>query len=138
MIEDDKFKKSLKHLELQYKNYKALDSSQPVLMKEAVSESVIQRFETCYDCMWKVLKRYLVKNLGIPEAPNSPKPILRLAANNDLFVSSTDQWFLYADSRTSTSHDYSGEKASACLEIMGNFINDAIKLYEKMSGEKWE
>jgi nucleotidyltransferase substrate binding protein (TIGR01987 family) len=138
MIEYDKFKNSLKHLELQYDNYKTLDPTQPVLIKEAVSESVIQRFETCYDCMWKVLKRYLTENLGIPGVPNSPKPILRLAANNDLFVSSIEQWFLYADSRTSTSHDYSGEKAGACLEIMQNFINDAINLYEKMSGECWQ
>lgn len=137
MIEYDKFEKSLKHLELQYNNYSTLDPAQPVLMKEAVSESVIQRFETCYDCMWKILKRYLSENLGLPEVPNSPKPILRLAANNDLFASSIEQWFLYADSRTSTSHDYSGEKADACLEIMQDFINDAIRLYEKMSGKHW-
>jgi nucleotidyltransferase substrate binding protein (TIGR01987 family) len=137
MVEYDKFQKSLKHLELQFENYKALAPSQPELMKEAVAESVIQRFETCYDCMWKILKRYLVETLGIPEAPNSPKPVLRVAAVNDLFASPIEKWLIYADSRTSTSHDYSGEKAKACLEIMQDFVNDAIKLYEKMSGKEW-
>ncbi|MCP5246453.1 MAG: hypothetical protein H6937_11135 [Burkholderiales bacterium] len=47
------------HLELQFENYLSLDSVLPVLTQEAVAESVIQRFETCYDCMWKILRRYL-------------------------------------------------------------------------------
>ena len=36
MIEYEKFQKALKHLELQYENYKNLDAAQPELMKEAV------------------------------------------------------------------------------------------------------
>ncbi len=69
MINYDKFTKSLKHLELQNENYQNLDESLPPLMKEAVAESVIQRFETCYDRLWKVLKRYMDKHLGLPELP---------------------------------------------------------------------
>ncbi len=99
MIEYDKFQKSLKYLELQFENYIGLDATLPDLMKEAVSESVIQRFEICYDCMWKVLKRYLQEELGIPEVPNSPKPIIRLGYENNLFASSREQWLSYADAR---------------------------------------
>ena len=68
MIDYDKFEKSLKHLQLQYDNYKTLDEREDLsrLDKEAIAESVIQRFETCYDSLWKVLKRYLVEVLGIP------------------------------------------------------------------------
>ncbi|MBT3210746.1 MAG: nucleotidyltransferase [Planctomycetaceae bacterium] len=138
MIEYDKFKKSLKHLELQFENYKGLDTTQPELIQEAVSESVIQRFEICYDCMWKVLKRYLQEELGIPEVPNSPKPIIRLGYENDLFASTLEQWISYADARIGTSHDYSGEKAEDALGLMGDFIDDAIGLYQTMSGETWE
>ncbi|MGD9873124.1 MAG: nucleotidyltransferase substrate binding protein [Kiritimatiellia bacterium] len=138
MIEYDKFQKSLKHLELQFQNYKTLSSDLPELMREAVSESVVQRFEVCYDCMWKVLKRYLAEQLGVPEVPNSPKPIFRLAFENKLFTSSLDQWLGYADARVATSHDYSGEKAAECIERMEGFIEDAIGLYQTMSGETWE
>lgn len=137
MIEYDKFKMSLKHLELQYENYIRIDSRQPVLIQEAVKESVIQRFETCYDCLWKILKRYLVENLGIPEVPNSPKSIMRMANENNLFSSPIEQWLKYANARISTSHDYSGEKAVACLQIMGNFVSDAVTLYSLLSGESW-
>lgn len=138
MIEYDKFQKALKHLELQHENYRTLDPGQPELIREAVAESVIQRFETCYDCMWKSLRRYMLEELGIPELPGSPKPIFRLAYENELFASTLEQWICYADVRIGTSHDYSGEKAQAALEIMADFIDDAIGLFQTMSGEIWQ
>ena len=88
--------------------------------------------------MWKVLKRYLSEELGVPEVPNSPKPIFKLANENQLFASTIEQWLKYADLRIATSHDYSGEKAQAALEQMDDFIDDAIGLYQTMSGQSWE
>ena len=138
MIDYTKFRTSLKGLEEQYKNYRTPDTSLPDLIQEAIAESVIQRFETCYDCLWKVLKRYLVEELGLADVPNSPKPVFRLAYENELFAASLEQWLKYAESRLDTAHDYSGEKAQACLELMGDFIDDAIGLYQTMSGETWD
>jgi hypothetical protein len=101
MIEYDKFKKSLKQLELQFANFErsAQRADLSSLDREAIAESVIQRFETCYDCIWKHLKRFMSENLGLPDIPNSPKPILRIAADNQLFRSPTEQWLAYADAR---------------------------------------
>ena len=138
MIDYSKFRSSLKRLEEQHENHLQQDSSVPVLMREGVAESVIQRFETCYDCLWKVLKRYLNEVLGIAEPPNIPKPIIRLAHENDLFASPLEQWLQYAEARIATSHDYDGEKAKACLELMPDFIDDAIGLYQTMTGTAWE
>ena len=107
-------------------------------MKEAVRESVVQRFETCWDCLWKVLKRYLVEEIGLPELPNGPNPILRLANENNLLPSPIERWLVYAKARVGTSHDYSGKKAQDALELMGDFIPDAIALYQTMSGENRE
>ena len=59
MIDYSKLKDSLTHLELQFNNYQTLDAGLPDLMREAVMESVIQRFEVCFDTLWKTLKRYL-------------------------------------------------------------------------------
>lgn len=137
MIDFEKFQKSLEHLQVQYENYTTLDDSQPELIQEAVKESVIQRFETCYDCMWKVLKRYLTEEFGIPETPNSPKPVFRLAHENQLMRSPVEQWLIYADTRTDTAHDYSGEKAENALQLMEDFIDDAIGLYQTMTEETW-
>lgn len=138
MIDYDNFKKSLKHLERQYENYRTLDASLSDLTREGVAESVIQRFETCYDSLWKVLKRYLQEKLGIPDVTDSPKKIFRLAADNGLFESPFEQWLRYADARIATTHDYSGEKAAAARELMNDFIHDAISLYRTMSGETWD
>ena len=49
-----------------------------------------------------------------------------------------DQWLLYAQRRNDTAHDYDGEKAQAALGVMADFIDDAIGLYQIMSGETWE
>lgn len=140
MIDYDKLKKSLKHLELQFANYK-LAQDRPELTdidREAIAESVIQRFETCYDTLWKDLKRYLIEDIGLADTPNSPKPLLKLAAQNELFASPVEQWLKYADARTSTAHDYSGNKAAEALLIVGDFIDDAIGLYQTMTGISWE
>ena len=138
MIEYDKFQLSLKRLEEQYANYDNIDLSLPEITREAVGESVIQRFEVCYDCLWKVLRRYLIEELGVADTPSSPKPIFRVAAKNSLFVTPLQQWINYADIRIDTTHDYNWEKAQSCLEIMRDFIDDAIGLYQTMSGETWD
>ena len=140
MIDYDKLQKSLKHLELQYANHQQAQSRPELteIDREAIAESVIQRFETCYDTLWKDLKRYLIEEIGLADVPNSPKPLLKLAGQNNLFASSVEQWLKYADARTSTAHDYSGKKAEETLALMGDFIDDAIGLYQTMTGTTWE
>jgi nucleotidyltransferase substrate binding protein (TIGR01987 family) len=140
MIDYGSFQNSLKHLELQFANYNMTQERHEltVLDREGIAESVIQRFETCYDTLWKLIKRYLTEESGLPDVPNSPKPILKLAGQNNLLTSSVEQWLKYADARTSTAHDYSGEKAAETLLIVADFITDAIGLYESMTGVTWK
>ncbi len=138
MIDYGNFSRSLKNLESQYVNYRNLDDSLPQWMQEAVAESVIQRFETCYDSMWKVLRRYLQEELGLAEVPNSPRPVLRLADSNNLLVATLAEWNNYVQARIDTTHDYNAEKAQGALEMMDGFIDDAIGLYQTLSGETWE
>ena len=138
MIDYTKFRLSLVRLEEQHENFRHLDPSLPRLTYEAVPESVIQRFETCFDSMWKVLKRYMAEELGIPDVPNSPKPLLRLANENSLLADPVESWLDYARHRVDTAHDYSVEKASRCLEAMPGFIQGAIELYQTMTGRRWE
>jgi len=135
MIDYSKLQKSLKHLELQFQNYR-LASNRPELTaidREAISESVIQRFEVCYDTLSKDIKCYLIEELGLADVPSSPKPILKLAGQSDLFSTPVEQWLKYADARTATAHDYGGEKAAETLLLINHFIADAIALYQKMT-----
>lgn len=137
-IDYGKFRLSLKRLEEQHANYQNTDVSRSSLDEEAVAESVIQRFEICYDCLWKVLRRYLIDEMALADVPSSPNPIFRLANQNGLFRSPVDQWLMYAQRRIDTSHDYDGEKARAALDVAADFINDAVGLYQTMTGDAWE
>ena len=84
-IDYEKFRRSLKRLEEQYANYRSPDVARPTLDQEGIAESVTRRFRICHDCLWKVLKRYLIEALGVADPPNGPKPIFRLAHENHLF-----------------------------------------------------
>ena len=137
MIDYSKSRSSLKRLGEQHDNHLTLDAAMLELIREGIAESVIRRFVTCYDCLWKVLKKYLMEELGIAETPNSPKPIFRLANENRLLPSSVEQWLRHADACMDTSHDYDGEKTKAFLNLVPHFIDDAICLHGMMSGEAW-
>ena len=138
MIDYSKFRSSLKRLEEQNANYRRGNAALSDLDREGVAESVTRRFKICYDCLWKVLRLYLTHELGIAETPNSPKPAFRLAHENDLFAAPIEQWFRYAEARIGASHDYDREKAKACLVLVPDFIDDAIGLYQAMSGTPWD
>ena len=84
-----------------------------------------------------MLRRHLAEELGVPDAPNSPKPVFRLAFENNLLPLQIEKWLDYANSRINTSLDYDEGKARRCLGIIGDFIDDATGLYETMSGETW-
>lgn len=137
MIDYGTLRLSLQRLEEQSRNHRQGNPLLSELDREALAESVIQRFKTCYDCLWKVLKRYLREGLGIPDPPNSPKPVFRLAHENDLLAVPLKRWFRYVDPRSGTAHDYDGAKAQACLALVPDFIEDTIRLYQTMSGSLW-
>ena len=140
MIDYEKLQKSLKHLEQQFENYQRSQERTELLEidREAVAESVIHRFETCFDTLWKDLRRYLTEEFGLAEIPNSPRPVLKLAGQNNLFSATVEQWLKYCDARNSSAHDYSGDKAAETLLIVGDFIEDAIGLYQTMTKTTWE
>jgi len=135
MVDYSSFHKTLDLLSKQYEHYQQLDPSHSDLVREAVVESVVKRFEICYDCLWKALRRHLVEEIALPNVPNSPKGIFRLANEHELLASPVEQWFRYVDTRIDTAHDYSLAKVEACVNLVESFIADASNLSQRMSGE---
>lgn len=134
MIDYGKFRLSLERLHERYERHRALGDSHPDWIRESVSESTIQRFETCCDCLWKALRRHLGEELGLSDVPNSPKPVFRIAAENGLLPTPTEHWLDYAEKRIGTAHDYDGEQARERLAVMAGFVADATALYETLTG----
>ena len=138
MIDYGNFGRSLKNLELQNANRKQLPLDLPQLIHEGIDESVIRRFETCNDTLWKTLRRYLIEEMGFVTISASPRTIIRTAGESELLHSPVERWMEYINLRIGTAHDYSGEKATAALGRVDDFIADAIGLYQVMVGESWE
>ncbi len=134
-IDYSNFKLSLKNLESQHDHLLHLSPDYPSFVHEGMAESVIQRFETCYDTLWKVLRRHLIETLGIDEVSNSPRPVFRIANENHLLAAGGEQWELYVQTRIDTTHDYDREKAANAIAIMPAFLDDAIRLYSALTGE---
>ena len=134
-VDYSKFRLSLWRLAEQYRNP---PPGRTRFDAEGVAGSVIQRFDVCFDCLWKVLKRHLIADFGPADPPNSSKPLLRIAGENGLLHAGAEQWLRYANARVDTTHDYDGEKARACLEVVPHCVEDATRLYETMTGETWE
>lgn len=135
----DKLEKALINLKLQFQNYQT-PKPRDVLDQEAIEESVIQRFEICYDLLWKNLKRHMTEVLGLSGIPNSPKPVLRIAYENNLFPSTEclERWFTYASIRVDTTHAYDIEAKERALNHVDDFIADAVRVYETITGVKWQ
>jgi len=136
----DKLQKSLRHLESRFRYFESSEYSKlPVPAWESVQESIIRRFEVCYDMMWKHIRHHMIEELGLPErdVPNSPKPIFRIARQNHL-LADIDAWLKHAQTRIDTSHDYSGEKMQNALQHMGDFIDEAVKVYETLTETTWQ
>lgn len=137
MLEYGSLRRSLKNLEMQNDNRKNMPLDLPQLMREAVDESVIQRFEVCYDVLWKSLRRHLIETEGFPDVVASPRPVFRLAGETGVLATPVERWMEYVNLRIGTAHDYSSDKAVAALRRVDDFIADAIDLYQTMTGESW-
>ena len=134
----EKLEKSLYRLKKQYENFLNLDKQNlSEINKEAIKESVIQRFESCYDSFWKSLKKYLQEEGVLAEQVISPKPIFRKAHEAGLIdKEDLERFFNYVDLRIGTSHDYSLAKAEEALKKMGDFIQDVLHIYNQLVENK--
>jgi len=122
----------LNNLEEQHDHLHQLDSDTPRLTRDGIAESVIQRFEICYDMAWKVLRRHLHAELRIPDLPNSPRPVFRVAAENHLVGDGGQRWQDYSSARIQTTHMYSPEIVQSAIALMPTFIRDTADLIQRM------
>jgi nucleotidyltransferase substrate binding protein (TIGR01987 family) len=136
-IDYTKFKSALTRLEQRYIDYLNNQEGAPEYIREALQESCIQRFEVCLDTSWKHLKKYLQEVEKMTDIPASPNGVFRKAFVA-LVITDVEKWMNFNDKRIATSHDYDASKASETFEVIADFISEAIALYEKISGERWQ
>lgn len=133
MIDTSRLQETIDRLEMQFENCQSLDSSQPQLIKEAVEESVIRRFNVCFDCLWKTLRIYLIKELGLPEVEDNPKPVFRLGNENNLLRSGVEIWLEYADFRELQRLNDFPDQKSCEFKTGKSFIKEARSILKALN-----
>lgn len=101
--------------------YENSDKLEP-LLKDAVKESLIQRFEYTHEMAWKTAKKFLVEIEGY-KSDIGPNSVIRVCGELELL--DAEKWLEYGTARQSTSHDYSGLKATVTLDAVEDFSRDA-------------
>ncbi len=89
------------------------------------------------DTIWKHLKKYLEEELGLIDIPNAPNPVFKQAFASKL-IDDAEIWIDFNKKRGVSTHDYSENKADAALAVIGDFIEEAIDVYEGITGERWQ
>ena len=136
-LEYEKLAQSLERLKDQYEFFQSNEADFSGLVEEAMKESIIKRFDICFDTLWKHLKIFTPEEAGLHTMPNSPLAIFRIAHESGVIDQGMQERLVgYNKVRGEAAHDYSLEKADAALGAVGDFIADATELYEQMTEEK--
>ncbi|RME21181.1 MAG: nucleotidyltransferase [Deltaproteobacteria bacterium] len=114
---------------------KAIESLRRALAQpknEFIRDSVIQRFEFCYELGWKFLRRCLAEEEGAEYVRHlSRKDIFRLAAQKGI-IDAPEQWFDFHRARNETSHLDSENKADEVYEKAREFLPAVEKLLAQL------
>lgn len=91
---------------------------------EFVRDSVIQRFEFCYDLMTKFIKRHLKNYSENPSSIDemSFPDMIREADKKQVLKNNLETWSLYRKQRNITSDTYDESKANAVLAQIPSFL----------------
>ena len=123
----DGLAKSIGALERSAKVAGALDTANADL-EATVRAGVIQNFEVAYEQSWKMMKRWLARNIGrIYVDGVSRRGLFRLAAENRL-ITDVGRWMGYHAARNTTSHTYNEGTDQRVYAEASIFITDANRL----------
>ena len=128
------YEKAIMQLENALKTYNFdLVQSNPDLVMH-VRAGAIQAFEFVYELSWKFIKRYLEITEPEPEIIDqiSFPELIRTACEKGLIKSDVNQWRLYRQYRSTTSHTYDEEKAELIFDELPKFLEEAKKLLKTL------
>lgn len=135
-IDYTKLQQALNNLKEQYENSLTMDEQDlSEATRKAIKNSVVMCFAICYDTLWKHMKKHLEEEL--PSVPGSPLKVFRIAKDASLINEEMQENLVkYNELRRQATHDYSMDKANDVLAEVGNFIEDASKIYRILIAEK--
>lgn len=119
--------KSLLRLKEQYNFYQSPAlSALPANAQDGIRESVVKRFEICYDMLRQHSKKFLGSD---GEGARTQKDVFR-TLNKQLLKNQAllENLFNYVDARNATSHNYGEAVRDASFDCVADFIEDATEI----------
>jgi nucleotidyltransferase substrate binding protein (TIGR01987 family) len=105
------------------------------ITRKGLRSGVIQNFEFTYELCWKMMRRWLEKNIGRAYIEGiSRRELFRFARESQL-IESIENWMIYHEARNSISHTYNEEMANEVYHIALDFIIDARKFYSTIEAK---
>ncbi len=102
--------------------------------EDILRDSVIQRFEFCYELAWKTLKEYLHAN-GL-SVETLPRPVFKAAYQHNI-INDEKLWLQMINDRNATSHLYAEGFANAAAQrVKDKYLPAFRELQEKLVENK--
>ena len=136
MIDYTHYQNSFNQLVRFWENYidkKSPDASDKAT--EIMKVGLVHSFQICFEAQIKILRRYLIDEMGTLNQLEGAKPILRAANENNLLPSPVEQWFTYVNVRNAAAHDHDMEKANDAVVILPDYIEDSKALFQNMKAQ---
>ncbi len=100
------FRKALKTLEVSFTILDEIKNGPHTTFIMSAQDSVIKRFEYCYDFFWKIIKLYLEESYNLIDV-NSPKSVFRACVKHNFCSEKEGEELLdMIASRNLTTHTY--------------------------------
>lgn len=122
------FENALARLQEGYARY------QQDIKDNQIRDGLIQRFEFTYEISHKMLKRYLERTSPNPGQFDSMPfaDLIRNGNEQSLLLSDWNQWNIFREMRSKSSHTYNEDIALEVVSVIADFIAEAKVLLEQL------
>jgi nucleotidyltransferase substrate binding protein (TIGR01987 family) len=99
-----------------------------------IRDGLVQRFEFAYEIAHRLLRRYLMANVGPPEIISGMNfaDIIRVANENNLLLGNWPRWKTYRDMRSRTGHSYDEAVALDVVAGIPAFLDEVRYLRDRL------
>lgn len=118
------YEKAVRRLGEVIKEYKKHDETS--VINTMLRDSVVQRFEICYELAWKTMKEYMIEE-GV-QVEIFPKAILKVAYQNKI-IHNEEIWLNMIKDRNMASHEYNEEYI---VEVVGRIETDYYEQFYRL------
>lgn len=128
----ESLEKALQALEVAVRVFERVRNGPDTELADTARSGVVQNFEVAYEQSWKLLRRWLMEELGYPDTELAMRRhLFRIAAKHQL-LDDPQAWMDYHQARNLTSHTYSLAIAQQVAQAAVEFAPTGLALLARL------